>query len=68
MTAHNLEDGHDAWPRLDLGDGPETSQALLLWGQIVGKTRLATSPMVNHWWQVPLRDGPRFDDIRDAGG
>ncbi len=25
-----------------------------LWTQIVGKTRLALAPMVNHWWQVPL--------------
>jgi hypothetical protein len=27
---------------------------LLLWSQIVGKTRLALCPMENHWWQVPL--------------
>jgi len=25
-----------------------------MWTQIVGKTRLALAPMVNHWWQVPL--------------
>ncbi len=25
-----------------------------MWTQIVGKTRLALSPMLNHWWQVPL--------------
>ena len=45
----------DAWPRLDVGGGVETSQSLLYWGQILGKTRLALSPMVNHWWQVSLR-------------
>jgi hypothetical protein len=45
---------HDAWPPLD-GAGAETSQSLLLWGQILGKTKLALSPMVNHWWQVSLR-------------
>jgi len=25
-----------------------------MWTQIVGKTRLALSPMINHWWQAPL--------------
>jgi hypothetical protein len=25
-----------------------------MWTQIVGKIRLALSPHVNHWWQVPL--------------
>ena len=25
-----------------------------MWTQIVGKTRLALAPMVNHWWQIPL--------------
>src|SRR5262249_23220904 len=30
------------------------SSTLLLWTQIVGKTRLAYSPMTNHWWQVAL--------------
>jgi hypothetical protein len=45
----------DAWPRLDGGGGAETRQSLLFWGQILGKTRLALSPMVNHWWQVSLR-------------
>jgi hypothetical protein len=25
-----------------------------MWTQIVGKVRLALSPPVNHWWQVPL--------------
>ncbi len=45
----------EPWPRLDVGGGVETSQSLLFWGQILGKTRLALSPMVNHWWQVALR-------------
>src|SRR3979409_184659 len=44
-----------AWPPLDVGGGLETSRSLLLWAQILGKTRLALSPMVNHWWQVALR-------------
>jgi hypothetical protein len=30
-----------------------------MWTQIIGKTRLSHSPMVNHWWQVPLYVTPR---------
>jgi hypothetical protein len=44
----------DAWPRLDVGEGVETRRALLLWGQMVGKTRLALAPAANHWWHVPF--------------
>jgi hypothetical protein len=25
-----------------------------MWTQIVGKIRMASEPMINHWWQVPL--------------
>ncbi len=51
----NLKNDQDPWPPLDIGGGVETRQSLLFWGQILGKTRLALSPMVNHWWQVSLR-------------
>jgi Family of unknown function (DUF5996) len=51
----DLQDpGDGPWPRLDVGRGTETRQTLLLWGQIVGKTRLALCPMVNQWWQAAL--------------
>jgi hypothetical protein len=30
-----------------------------MWTQIVGKVRLAHSPMVNHWWQVTSYVTPR---------
>lgn len=30
-----------------------------MWTQIVGKVRLALSPHINHWWQVPLYVTPR---------
>jgi hypothetical protein len=30
-----------------------------MWSQIVGKVRLVQSPLVNHWWQVPLYVTPR---------
>ena len=32
----------------------DTRATLHLWTQMVGKTRLALSPMENHWWQVAL--------------
>jgi hypothetical protein len=41
-----------AWPSLEGTGSLETVGSLRLWAQIVGKTRLVLSPMVNHWWQV----------------
>jgi hypothetical protein len=55
MANPNDRADSEAWPRLDVGGGIETSQSLLFWGQILGKTRLALCPMVNHWWQVSLK-------------
>jgi len=59
MSATKDHGDSEAWPRLDVGGGAETSQSLLFWGQILGKTRLALCPMVNHWWQVSLRVSAR---------
>ncbi len=41
-------------PSLPLDAWQATLTTLHLWTQIVGKIRLALSPMMNHWWQVPL--------------
>jgi hypothetical protein len=43
-----------AWPQLDLSAWQPTQATLHMWTQIVGKTRLALTPMQNHWWNVPL--------------
>jgi Family of unknown function (DUF5996) len=43
-----------AWPALALGEWAATQATLHLWTQMVGKLRLALSPRLNHWWQVPL--------------
>ena len=43
-----------AWPPLPLDGWEDTCATLHRWLQMVGKTRLALAPMVNHWWQVPL--------------
>lgn len=43
-----------AWPALPLGEWLDTYATLHMWTQIVGKVRLALSPHLNHWWEVPL--------------
>ena len=43
-----------AWPQLDFPQWQPTATTLHLWTQIVGKTRLALTPLQNHWWNVPL--------------
>src|ERR1700737_4223418 len=42
------------WPELPLAAWKDTYATLHMWTQIVGKTRLALSPPVNHWWHVPF--------------
>jgi len=42
------------WPELPLAAWEPTYRTLHMWTQIVGKVRLALSPRVNHWWEVPL--------------
>ncbi len=47
-------DGKEIWPELPLDEWKETYATLHMWMQIVGKLRLAHSPLVNHWWNVPF--------------
>jgi hypothetical protein len=42
------------WPDLPWGEWEATADTLHMWTQIVGKTRLALTPLQNHWWNVPL--------------
>ena len=42
------------WPSLTLEDWADTCATLHMWTQIVGKIRLKQTPLVNHWWNVPL--------------
>jgi enamine deaminase RidA (YjgF/YER057c/UK114 family) len=44
----------DPWPPLPLDGWRDTYATLHMWTQVVGKTRLALAPPVNHWWNVPL--------------
>ncbi len=42
------------WPELPLEEWQDTYATLHMWTQIVGKIRLAQTPRINHWWNVPL--------------
>ena len=44
----------EPWPSLPLEEWQETKDTLHMWTQVVGKIRLAQTPLVNHWWNVPL--------------
>jgi uncharacterized protein DUF5996 len=52
--AIDAQDPSKAWPALPLSEWADTYATLHMWSQIVGKARLALSPRVNHWWEVPL--------------
>jgi len=57
MKNSNLEIGQattEIFPPLVLAEWQETKDTLHLWTQIVGKIRLAQTPLTNHFWNVPL--------------
>jgi len=43
-----------SWPELTWDKWKDTAATLHMWTQIVGKTRLELTPLLNHWWNVPL--------------
>ena len=43
-----------AWPALPLSEWQPTRDTLHLWTQVVGKVRMARTPLMSHWWNVPL--------------
>jgi hypothetical protein len=46
--------GTALWPSLPLEDWKDTYVTLHRWTQIVGKIRLAQTPLINHWWNTTL--------------
>src|SRR5512139_740649 len=50
MTA----DSDSVWPALRLEEWQATRDTLTLWTQVVGKIRIAHTPLINHWWNAPL--------------
>jgi hypothetical protein len=58
-NSQRLTDLSECWPSLPLESWEDTRATLHMWTQIVGKVRLALTPPVNHWWNVPLYVGAR---------
>ncbi len=54
MSTQAYRTERDLWPALPLEEWQETYHTLHMWTQIAGKVRLALSPLMNHWWEVPL--------------
>jgi len=53
-TGQNLHHVDGPWPALPLAAWKDTYATLHMYTQVVGKIRLALSPRINHWWEVPL--------------
>ncbi|HEY4999962.1 MAG TPA: DUF5996 family protein [Usitatibacter sp.] len=45
----------ESWPALPLEAWRDTYDTLHMWTQIVGKVALATTPLINHYWNVAFR-------------
>jgi hypothetical protein len=52
INTRNIES--EVWPTLPQAAWSGTCATLLLWMQIVGKVRLALTPVINHCWNVTL--------------
>ena len=44
----------ESWPALPLEDWKDTCSTLHMWTQIVGKIRMAKTPLINHFWNSTL--------------
>jgi len=42
------------WPALPLDAWWDTRETLHRWTQIIGKIRMESTPLINHWWNVTL--------------
>jgi uncharacterized protein DUF5996 len=49
----------EPWPPLPYDEWKDTLHAIHMWTQVVGKIRLATTPLLNHWWNSSLAVTPR---------
>lgn len=48
-----------SWPALPYAEWKDTLHAIHMWTQVIGKFRLALTPLVNHWWNSSLQVTPR---------
>lgn len=53
-TATTSTADRDAWPELALESWLPTRDTFTLWLQVIGKVRIARTPLLNHWWNCPL--------------
>ena len=51
--------GNSSWPDLPLAAWSESCETLHRWTQIAGKVRLASTPLINHWWNVTFHVNSR---------
>jgi hypothetical protein len=47
------------WPPLAYGEWKDTLDAIHMWTQVIGKIRLVSTPLLNHWWNSTLAVTPR---------
>ena len=47
-------DRPECWPSLPLDSWKDTGGTLHMWTQMVGPVRMTLTPLVSHWWNVPL--------------
>ena len=53
------QDREEAWPALPYAEWKSTCDTLHMWMQIVGKVKLALTPLLNDWWNVAFTVTPR---------
>lgn len=61
---------NESWPALKVADWTDTRETLHMWLQIVGKIELASTALINHWWNVTFQvsaRGLRTGLMRDRG-
>ena len=54
MSLNDFTNAPACWPALPLNSWQDTRATLHMWTQIVGKIRMRLTPLVNHYWNVPL--------------
>jgi len=56
VSVAGADEGHNsqALHELPYDSWKDTLETLHMWTQVVGKVRLELTPLVNHWWNVPL--------------
>jgi len=55
----SIAGARDEWPALPYAEWKDTLHAVHMWTQVVGKIRLALTPLTNHWWNSTLAVTPR---------